>query len=467
MRIVQINVIASLSTGRIAVTLSRMAMQEGHRALFCFARDFAPADIPSLRIGSRISTLMHVMLARVSDRAGFYSRHATKKLVRQLQEYKPDLIHLHNLHGYYLHLPTLFQYLKTANVPVVWTLHDCWSYTGHCAYYTIAKNARPPEGDKRRHAPEIGCERWLNGCGHCPCKHNYPVSWVMDQSTRNWQDKRALFSNVPHMVLTTPSEWLTSEVKRSFMGKYPVYTLPNGIDLNTFTPCRDELFMKDVAHYYRLERVNGRHLVLSVAAVWDERKGLDDLVDLAEALGSSYCVVAVGLDEYQINSLPAMGSGKAAVKPLGLLRTGNVKELCALYTAAELYMCPSHEESMGMTLVEALACGTQVLCYQATAMPEIVTPEVGEVVPLGDIEAAAEAVRRMCAAPKSAQDCRARAAEFDSTQRFAAYMRLYENMYRYSPAYQQMLETAKGPQSAAAGKTKSEVESSSFDPHDS
>ncbi|MEF9878268.1 MAG: glycosyltransferase, partial [Clostridia bacterium] len=371
------------------------------------------------------------------------SQLGTKQLIAKIEAFKPDLIHLHNLHGCYVNLRMLFRYLAKADIPVVWTLHDCWPFTGHCAYFDYAK-----------------CEKWQTICHHCPQQGSYPICLGMDGSKRNYAHKKKLFTSLRHLTFVAPCEWMKQPLSHSFLGSHPVRVIPNGVNRQMFHPIEKSM-LRERFH------LQNKQIVLSVASEWDERKGLDDLVDLAEALGSSYCVVAVGLDEYQINSLPAMGSGKAAVKPLGLLRTGNVKELCALYTAAELYMCPSHEESMGMTLVEALACGTQVLCYQATAMPEIVTPEVGEVVPLGDIEAAAEAVRRMCAAPKSAQDCRARAAEFDSTQRFAAYMRLYENMYRYSPAYQQMLETAKGPQSAAAGKTKSEVESSSFDPHDS
>ncbi len=438
MRIAQINVVASLSTGRIAVALCRTAMQAGHRALLCHSRDHAPSDVPSYRIGGRCQRYLDMFLTRVSDRAGFFSRRATRALIRQLESYRPDLIHLHNLHGYYLHLPTLFRYLKKKDLPVVWTLHDCWAYTGHCAYYSTAQNAPPPDGTRRRAQAAQGCERWLTGCGKCVRRRAYPSSWLLDQSARNWRDKRALFTGLKHMVLATPSDWLHDEVKRSFLGRYPVYTLPNGIDLNDFGPCADELFMHDVVRFYGLEQAGGRQLVLSAAAVWDDRKGLDDLIDLSEALGPEYCVAAVGLDEYQIASLP-----KGTV--LGIRRTGNLRDLCALYTAADVYLSASHEESMGMTLVEALACGTQVVCYDATAMPEIVTPEVGEVVALGDIPALADAVRSLCAAPRSAAACRARAADFEASRCFGAYLRLYENMYRHSPAWEAALRRATEP----------------------
>lgn len=438
MRIAQINVVSSLSTGRIAIALSRMAMERGHSALICHSRDHAPADVPGYRVGSKWDTYCHLALSRLTDRTGFFSRRATRKLVAQLKAYHPDIVHLHNLHGYYLHLPTLFAYLREQDIPVVWTLHDCWAFTGHCAYYTMAQDAPPPEGAKRRRAKQcdVGCERWRTGCGRCVLKHAYPASWFRDQSARNWHDKRKLFTSLKHLVLVTPSEWLKGEVKRSFLADLPTYALPNGIDLTAFNPCPDERYMHDTVKGYKLDQSGGRKLVLSAAAVWDERKGLEDLIALSEALGADYCVAAVGLDENQIKALP-----KDTV--LGVKRTGNLNDLCALYTAADLYVSASHEETMGMTLVEALACGTQVLCYDATAMPEIVTDEVGEVVPLGDIDAMADAVRRLCAAPKSAESCRLRAKEYDKERRFAAYMRLYETMYLHSPAYQKAVQAAK------------------------
>ena len=474
MRIAQINVVSSFSTGRIAVQLCRLANAAGHRTLLCHSRDHAPSDIASYRVGSRdhalirrmqawfarrsnlfcrlaagalgklcssrlsvmANTYLHIALARLTDRAGFFSRGATRRLVRQLRRFKPDLIHLHNLHGYYLHLPTLFKYLKEQDIPVVWTLHDCWAYTGHCAYYTMAKNAPPLESKRRRAQQEtVGCDRWTTGCGQCVLKRSYPASLWRDQSARNWQQKREMFCGVPHMVLTTPSEWLRDEVLRSFLKNYPVYALPNGVDLSVFTPCADGRYMEDVARSYGLDGIGERRLVLSVAAVWDERKGLADLIELAEKLGPEYCVAAVGLDEYQIAALP-----KNTV--MGVRRTGNVNDLCALYTAADVYVSTSREETMGMTLVEALACGTQVICYDATAMPEIVTEDVGEVVPVGDTDALAEAVRRLCDNPKSDADCLSRAEDYESGQRFQAYIRLYENMYRHSPAYQDALEKA-------------------------
>ena len=447
MKIAHINVIATMSTGRIAVELCRLAMENGHRVLLCHSRDFCPPDVPSLKIGGKADLFCHALLARLTDRQGFFSKRATQRLVRELKSYRPDVVHLHNLHGYYLHLPTLFEYLRREDIPTVWTLHDCWAFTGRCAYYTTACDAPPPDGVRRRGGAE-GCERWQTGCGRCPQKQAYPRTWFLDQSAKNWRDKRALFTELPHMVLATPSEWLRDQVKRSFLGKYPVYALPNGIDLSAFAPCTDQDYLWNTVRYYGLAKAREHHLILSVAGVWEERKGLDDLIRLAETLGDGYRVVALGLDEYQIKALPPH-------TVVGVRPTGNLNDLCALYTVADVCVSLSHGETMGMTLVEALACGTQVLCYDSTAMPEIVTKEVGLTVPLGDIEAAAQAVQALCEDPREPADCLARAAQYDAPRRFQAYMKLYDGMYLNSPAYMRAVEAACGP---AAGKGTRKVE---------
>ena len=426
MRIAHINVVPNLSTGRIAASICRLAIHSGHGALLCYSRYTPPSDIPTYRIGGRLNTLSHLVMTRLTDRAGFFSHAATKKLIRQLEKYKPDLIHLHNLHGYYLNLPMLFDYLKTTGIPVVWTLHDCWAYTGHCAYYATAKADRHLSFDELKSGGNFACTRWRKGCHHCPQKRQYPSTWLIDASAANWKAKRELFSGLEHMVLVTPSEWLRQEVEKSFLNRYAVYTFPNGLDLQQFQPCGNEDYLRVVLHAYHLDQIQNRKLIVSAASVWEERKGLDDLVVLADELGRDYCILAVGLDENQIQALPQDTI-------MGFPRTDSIAELCALYTVADLYLSTSSEETMGMTLLEALACGTQVLCYKATAMPEIVTEEVGETVPLWDISALADAARRLCDNPKSPENCRKRAMDYEANQCYGAYIRLYEKIEAAQP----------------------------------
>lgn len=421
MRVSHINVTATLSTGRIAVEISQVLIDNGHKALLAFGRGYAPTDIPWLRIGNRVGVMMHGLAARFTDRAGFYSKASTQKLVRQLKAYRPDVVHLHNLHGYYLHMPTLFHYLTEADIPVVWTLHDSWPYTGHCAYYTTASgNASRNDGRTHRIRTTRGCDRWKHGCGNCPQKHAYPQSLLMDQSARNWKEKCSLIRGVSRLQLVTPSNWLKNEVEKSFLAEYPIQVLPSGIDIDAFRRCENPEYMTDVFFKYGLEELAGRYIVLSVASTWDKRKGLADLVELAGRLGEKYAIVLVGLNKEQKDQLPE--------GMYGTLRTRSLPELCALYTAADLYITLSHEETMGMTLIEAMACGTQVLCYDATALPESVTPYVGSIVPLGNVEAAAEQVRQLCHAPKSPEACRTHAMRYDKHIRFAEYVHLYESI---------------------------------------
>ncbi len=408
MRVAHINVISSLSTGNVAVGICETLQEMGHRTLLCYSRGNPPRAVPGYRIGNRVDKWLHGIGARLLDRSGFFSRRATRRLIRQLELYKPDIVHLHNLHGYYLDVRTLFAWLAKANLPVVWTLHDCWPFTGHCAYYSMAK-----------------CSRWHSGCGHCPQRHAYPQSLLLDQSARNWQEKRTAFLSVPNLTLVTPSVWMGQEASRSFLGKRPLRVIPNGIDLNDFRPCEEPDLVADVAKRYGLETLKGRRMLLSVASTWEPRKGLDDLIALAPLLREDLMIVAVGLSPSQRQNLPD--------NLLGLPRTQTVRELRALYTAADLCLSLSHEETQGLTLLEALACGTQVLCYDATALPETVTDEVGEVAPEYDLEAVAAACARLCDQPKSPQACRARAEQYEKRGQYARYAGLYMELLEHPP----------------------------------
>lgn len=255
MRIVHINLSAESNTGKLAIDLCRMSEKAGHSSLFCYADGQPPEDIASYLVGShpnsdlphevlysipksrnkflrtiagymhhfarrvmssitlplsylrrKTDRYTHMVLCRVTDRAGFYSKYATRQLIKVLKSYKPDIIHLHTLHGYYLNLPILFRFIKENDIPTVFSLYDCWAYTGHCLYYSAAENAIAPDGEKRRHRKSTpGCSRWKTGCGKCACKHEYPSSLLLDNSAKNWSQKRSLYSEIPHMVLTVTS----------------------------------------------------------------------------------------------------------------------------------------------------------------------------------------------------------------------------------------------------------------------
>ena len=403
MRVAHINVTSGLSTGRIAADICTVLGELGHKGLVCYSRGYPPEGVPSYRIGNRADVWLHALGARLFDRAGFFSRRATRRLTKQLALYKPDVVHLHNLHGYYLDIRTLLGWLAKAGVPVVWTLHDCWPFTGHCAYYSMRR-----------------CDRFREGCGYCPQLRAYPQSLWLDQTRRNWMEKRKAIAALPNLTLVAPSLWLGGEARRSFLAKRPLCVIPSGIDLDRFRPCDEPELIRDVIRRYGLGELGERKMLLSVASTWEPRKGLADLVALSETLREDMMIVVLGLTPAQIGDLP--------VTMLGIPRTQNIRELRAFYTVADLCLSLSHEETQGMTLLEALACGTQVLCYQATALPEIVTPEVGLTVPEGDLTAASAACAALCDAPRSAEACRRRAEAYEKRRQFAQYVGLYEEI---------------------------------------
>ncbi len=354
------------STGRICGEVAEYLSQQGWECRIAYGRQ---TNMPerfqkfAMPIGSRKDLMIHGLSTRLLDDHGFRSRFATKKWLEEVKAFDPDVIHLHNLHGYYLNLPLLFEYLKENGKPVLWTLHDCWSYTGHCAYYSFA-----------------GCDKWKTGCHHCPQKGSYPGSLLLDGSKRNYKQKKELFTSLAHLSLATPSRWLAEQVKMSYLKKYSVHVVTNGVDLSRFKPTPSALRGR-----YGLEN---KKVILGVASVWDRRKGLETFLKMANMLGEDYQVVLIGLTGKQIQNLPS--------NVLGLPRTNSVEELAAWYSLADVYVNASTEETMGMTTVEAAACGTPSVVLDATALPEIARELNGIIVPAGDLSALCEAAELGC-----------------------------------------------------------------------
>jgi glycosyltransferase involved in cell wall biosynthesis len=360
MRVLEINTVCSYgSIGRISTELARMLEKKGDECLIAYGRGGRPDGVQSFRFGSRWSVYLHVAMSRITDRHGYYSKQATRQLIRKIREYDPDLIHLHNVHGYYVNLELLFTFLRQYGRPVVWTLHDCWSYTGHCAYYSAAE-----------------CDRWRTVCGHCPQKRAYPGSIFLDHSKVNYQKKREWFTSVPNLQLVTPSEWLKKEVEHSFFSGTPCEVIPNGINLELFRPVESDIKQRF--------GIGNRRLLLGVANIWDERKGLQDFIALSSQLSPEYQIVLIGLARAQIADLPK--------NILGLERTQNTEELAAWYSASDIYINTSIEETMGLTTAEAICCGTPVIAYDATAIPETVKDGCGIVVEAGNVGAVVSAV---------------------------------------------------------------------------
>lgn len=363
MKILQINSVCGVgSTGRIATDLYKVLEEQGHECKIAYGRGTAPKGIDSIKIGSNLDNYMHVLKTRVFDKHGFGSVSSTMKFIEDVKEYDPDIIHLHNIHGYYINIEILFNYLKEANKPVIWTLHDCWAFTGHCAYFDY-----------------VGCDKWKNGCNKCPQKEGYPTSKVFDNSKLNYEKKRELFTSIKNMTIVTPSKWLANLVKESFLGKYPVEVINNGIDLEVFKPIES-----DFRERYNLQ---DKFIILGVASVWEERKGLKYFIELSKELSADYKVVVVGVTEKQKKELPN--------NILAITRTNNVKELAEIYTAVDVFVNPTLEDNFPTTNLEALACGTPVITFNTGGSVESIDNKNGIVVYEKDLNALKKAILKI------------------------------------------------------------------------
>ena len=411
-RLLQINPVVrvSTSTGRIMQEIGELAMQNGWESYVAYSkgrdgiRTCASHTIP---IGNKWDTWMHGLETRLLDRHGLASVSVTYDFIKHLKEISPDIVHIHNIHGYFLNYPVLFEYLSKSGIPVVWTVHDCWLYTGHCYYYSY-----------------IQCNKWKNGCGDCPQKRKFPASWWMDRSARNYQDKREAFTSMPHDKLTIVpvSDWIRGEMSRSFLKGYPFRVIHNGIDTEVFTVYGAD----EVKRKYGWQ---GKHVLLGVASIWSEEKGLPDFIKLAQQLRDDEMIVLVGVTEEQKSQLPQ--------NVYGIRRTENIRELAQLYSAADVFVNPTWQDNYPTVNLEAIACGTPVVTYRTGGSVEAVTEDTGFIVEQGDVKGLLDAVRVIEQYGKHyyADRCRKYAlANFRKEDRYADYLNLYEELRKGCPA---------------------------------
>lgn len=399
MKVLIINSVCGVgSTGHIVSDLWRTCKQRGFEVKVAYgtgdSKYVSSNDL--FKISSNTDYYLHNFLSRITDRAGFYSKHSTHKLIDFLEEYNPDIIHLHNLHGYYVNIDILFRYISMRNIPVVWTLHDCWALTGHCAHFSYVK-----------------CDKWKNNCEKCDNKDLYPKSILMNQSNRNYLQKKELFSKLEKIVVTVPSLWLKSVVEKSFLKCHPIKIIPNGIDLNVFRYVKS-----NIKKEYKIEN---KKIVLAVSNVWYEKKGLYDIIRLSDLLDDTYKLVVIGVDSKQKELFTD--------KVLTIKRTTDLDELVRWYSAADVFINPSYEETMGMTTYEALACETPVVVYDKTALPEAVNGENGEVVSAGNISELKEAIIKVVSR-KDSYRTRKTISQYDVSIINEKLVNLYLNLYK-------------------------------------
>ena len=399
-RLVLINAACNTgSTGHIAEAIGLLAQQEGWNVLYAHGgRYICPSSLPTVQVQSRMGDYVHYLFSLLTGHHGCFSTLATRRLIRRLRRFRPDIVHLHNIHGYYLNYRLLFDYLRQADIPVLWTWHDCWAFTGHCACY----------------ATETGvCLAWQTGCDHCPKLSDYPRA-LCDSSAADYRAKKQLFTSLRRLTIVPVSRWMEQNARQSFLQAVPTVVIPNGIDLQVFRPRADRAALRT-----RWGVRPDKFILLGVAAQWNARKGYADMLSLA---AMEECqVVLVGLTRRQLQTLPA--------GVVGIEHTENAAQLAELYSLADLFVNPTYSDTFPTTHLEALACGTPVLTYASDGAPEALTPEVGVVVERGNRQALQRAVRRLQAQPLDRSACADYArARFDRDECFRAYIQLYDRL---------------------------------------
>lgn len=392
--LLQINVSCNYgSTGHIAEDIMQRATEKGWRCVMAHGgRYVRPSKFETKQISTKSNNEIHALKSIFFDGQGLGSTVVTRRFIEDIKRLKPDIIHFHNLHGYYLNYRVLFGFLNITDIPIVWTFHDCWAFTGHCAHFVTA-----------------GCEKWKTGCSDCPLKGDYPKA-LMDRSRRNYDLKKKLFTANKNLHIVPVSEWLAGLVKQSFLKDKDITVIHNGVDIDVFHP----MPLKSKSQYR----------IIGVSSVWNKEKGLFDFYKLRELLDKEqYEIVLVGLTKEQVASLPEGITG--------VVRTSSVKELAEYYSSANVFVNPTYADTFPTVNLEALACGTPVITYRTGGSPESVTRETGAVVEQGNVEAMANAIKVICGddREKYRRACRERAEEnFEKNKCFEKYVKLYEEL---------------------------------------
>jgi putative colanic acid biosynthesis glycosyltransferase len=397
MIILQINSVCGVgSTGRIATDIHAILEEKGHESYIAYGRGNPIKCNSSIKIGNNLDNYMHVAKTRILDMHGFGSKRATKGFIEKIKLLNPDVIHLHNIHGYYINVELLFEYLKSVDIPVIWTLHDCWAFTGHCAYFDYS-----------------GCNCWKVGGSHkCIQKKSYPTSLLLNNSTNNYKRKRKSFTGVKNLTIVTPSKWLAEIVKQSFLSEYPVTVINNGIDLDVFKPC-ESIFKKE----YNLRN---KFIILGVASVWDNRKGLGYFIQLSKEIKNDEVIVLVGLTEQQIKTLPK--------NIIGISKTNSAHELANIYSCADVFINTTLEDNFPTTNIEALACGTPVVTFRTGGSVESIDKSCGIVAEKGNVQQLIDAICKIKSKMLNIENCVKKGNSFDKNKRFSEYLDLYKQI---------------------------------------
>lgn len=390
MKVVQINPVCYASTGKIAVEISKLLDAENIENYILYTSGNSNFK-NSIKYANDKIIKFNALLAKVKGNYGFNSKIITKRLILKLKKIKPDVIHLHNLHGHNVNLKLLFTYLKSIDVKIVWTFHDSWSFTGYCTYYDYPV-----------------CYKWKTGCGNCPQVKRF--SWFLDKSLHLYNKKRKLFTGFKDMTIVTPSKWLAEFSKISFFGEYPIEVINNGIDTELFKPTE--------SNFRERYGLVDKKILLGVAMGFDRRKGLNSFIELSKIIADDMHIVLVGVSKKQIETLPG--------NITGIERTANQVELAKVYTAADVFVNCTYEDNFPTVNLEALACGIPVVTFDTGGSKEAIDETCGSFVEKGDVVALYKEICRIFEEKNIKENCIKRAKNnFSSEPQYRKYLEIY------------------------------------------
>lgn len=403
-KLFQINVVAnSGSTGKIAEQVGLLARNNGWDCYMAYGRWAYNSSLKLYKIGSKKDIYLHGLKSILFDKHAFGSKKATRLLINEIQQIKPDIIHIHNIHGYYLNLPLLCDFLSEYGKPIVMTLHDCWTVTGHCVHFQ-----------------DINCDKWQNGCHHCSNLKGYPKSLFIDNSQNNWNIKKKCFLKIlPLLTIVPVCNWLGDIVSQSYLKEASRMVIVNGIDLNVFQPVQDASFIR--AKYL----LDNKFVILAVSNGWNSTKGYEDILWLRDKLSDEYVFIMVGVNPKQKNNLP-----KGIV---GICRTENVSQLVELYSTADVFLNPTYQDTLPTVSIETLACGTPIIGYDTGGSSDIIDENVGILIERGNKEQLLHAIQQMKTIGKQYYQtkCREKALfKFDNQKCYQNYLDLYNDLLK-------------------------------------
>lgn len=402
MKIVEISAVETGSTGRIMLNMADFARKKGF-SVYTFSGTRSSYCKRSPPLGhTRVSTLfdyfVHRTVGQISGYSDFVTRCSSRKLIACIEKIKPDLIHMHIMHGCFVNNEILMQYFSELRIPFVWTFHDCWAFTGRCPYFE-----------------DVACYKWKNGCYGCPYPHSSYPNALRDVTDQIWSKKKSLFKSIKNLSIVTPSQWLANLTRQSFFSSNDIYVINNGIDLSIF-----KVTESDSRSVYNC---SNKFVILGVANKWNYRKGLDLFINLAQDLDRHFQIVLVGTDKFVDSALPS--------SIISIHNTHNQKELAELYSMADVFVNPTREDNFPTVNIEALACGTPVITFDTGGSAEIIDTKCGISVEKDNYDVLRNAIVSTCKHPNFlSSDCIRRAQEFDMNKKFSEYIKLYEELTR-------------------------------------